>query len=100
MVSQGGEAKEGLALADTENLGAAGGASTLGGRPLILQRDRFGAFHFNLFPAFHAISLHHAPPILSLPSRVTNLNVFVNSCRHKMVTIFINLRWKEEIWIF
>jgi hypothetical protein len=37
---------------------------------------------------------------LSLPSRVTNLNVFVNSCRHKMVTIFINLRWKEEIWIF
>jgi hypothetical protein len=27
--------------------------------------------------------------MLSLPSRVTKLNVFVNSCKHKITTIFI-----------
>jgi hypothetical protein len=47
-----------LSLADTEHFCAARGAGTLGRRPLVLQRRRFGVFHFNFLPAFHAISLH------------------------------------------
>jgi hypothetical protein len=78
----------GLALADAEYFGAAGGANALGSRSLVLQGDCFGIPHFNFLPAFHAISLHFAPPMLSLPSRVTKLSVFVNSCRYKITTIF------------
>jgi hypothetical protein len=78
----------GLALADAEYFGAAGGANALGSRSLILQGDCFGIPHFNFLPAFHAISLHFAPPMLSLPSRVANLSIFVNSYRYKIATIF------------
>jgi hypothetical protein len=77
------EGRKPLALADTEYLGAAIGASSLGSRSLVLEGDRLGILHFNFLSAFHAISLHRAPPILSLPSRVANLQLFVNSRRHK-----------------
>jgi hypothetical protein len=63
MLTGEGKAKTGLALADTEYFGAAVGAGTLRGRPFVLQGDGFGVFHFNFLPAFHAISLHPAPPI-------------------------------------
>jgi hypothetical protein len=99
-VNRTGEAIAGLALADTEYFGGAGGARTLGSRSLVLQGDRFGTLHFNLFPAFHAISLHHAPPILSLPSRVANLSVFVNRRRLKIVTIFGNFLKKASNRVF
>jgi hypothetical protein len=77
VVSRGYNA--GLALADAENLGPAFRAGALSGWPLVLKRDCLGILHFNFLPAFHAISLHNAPPKLPLPSRVAKLDIFVNS---------------------
>jgi hypothetical protein len=57
-----GEDSTGLALADAENFGTAFGASALGSRSFIFQRDCLRIRHFNFLPAFHAISLHNAPP--------------------------------------
>ena len=75
----------GLTFADAEYLGATAGAGALGSRSLVLQGDRSGIRHLNFLPAFHAISLHFAPPMLSLPSRVALLSVFVNSYRHESI---------------
>ena len=74
-----------LLLADAEYIRAAGGAGSLCRRPPVLKGDRPGVSHLNFLPAFHAIGLHLIPPKLSLPSRVTKLSVFVNSCRHKFI---------------
>jgi hypothetical protein len=52
-------AKEKLALADTEKLGAADRANALDSRPLVLQNDRFRVLNFSLGSAFHAICLSH-----------------------------------------
>jgi hypothetical protein len=78
----------GLTLANAEYLGATIGAGALCSRSLVLQGDRSGIPHLNFFPAFHAISLHLAPPILSLPSRVALLRLFVNSYRHKNIVFY------------
>jgi hypothetical protein len=63
MLTRKEKATAGLALTDAEYFGAASGAGALGGRSLILQGYGFSVFHFNFLPAFHAISLHSAPPI-------------------------------------
>ena len=58
-------------------------------RSPVLKGDGLGVPHFNFLPAFHAIGLHLTPPIISLPSRVTNLRVFVNSFRRNFNGILL-----------
>ena len=55
-----------LSFADTEYFRAARGAGTLGGRSLVLEGGGLRVLHFNFLPAFHAISLHLAPPYVFL----------------------------------
>ena len=50
-----------LALADSEHLGAADGANTLGGWPGILHGDGFRVLHLSFCPALDAVSLHFSP---------------------------------------
>ena len=70
----------GLALADTEKLGAADRANALGRRPLVLQSNCLRVLNLSLGPALHTICLHfYAPPQVLLTSRVANLRLFVNS---------------------
>jgi hypothetical protein len=47
-----------LGLADSEHLGAAGGANPLGGRAAILHGYLFGILHFSFGSAFNTIGLH------------------------------------------
>jgi len=51
--------QDGLPFTDAEHFGTANGASALCCRSSVLQRDRSGITDFHLFPAFHAICLHH-----------------------------------------
>ena len=55
-----------LAFADAEYFSPARRADPLGRRSLVLEGSGLGVLHFNFLPAFHAISLHCAPPIIFL----------------------------------
>ena len=55
----GEEFVAGLTLADAEHLGAANGAGALRCRTSVFKGDCFGITDLYLFPAFHAICLHH-----------------------------------------
>jgi hypothetical protein len=55
-----------LSFADTEYFSATAGTGALGGRSLVLQGGGLGVLHFNFLSAFHAISLHRAPPYVLL----------------------------------
>ena len=65
------------ALTDSEHLGAACRADTLGGRFTILHGYGLGIFHFPLGTAFHTIRLHLIIPPYCVCTRVnhTKLNV-------------------------
>ena len=70
-----------LALANTEDLGAADGANTLCCRSLVLERNRPRIFNLPHLPALHAVCLHGCTSFVVLPSRVANIAVFVNTRR-------------------
>ena len=55
-----------LAGADTEDLGAAGRASALGGGAAVLHFDALGSLHFFLGATLYAICLHDEPPTTKL----------------------------------
>ena len=55
-----------LGVADSEHLGPAYGACSLGCRFAILHGYVLGVFHFSFRPAFYTVCLHSWPPLLDL----------------------------------
>ena len=70
-----------LTLANSEHLGAAYGASTLGCRLIVLHGYALGIFHFPFGAAFHAVCLHPVHLLLLSIGNSMNDKLFLAECQ-------------------